>query len=125
MTIAVCVRCGEIKLGAITSCPGCRHVPLDDDDFVYSIVLSDHYFNPETLNQISASMKNGGPRPSLTPDQEAAIRKRLLAERDANPRMKKLLELQRARASAASVGATDQVRPKRSWWSRVFGAKQS
>lgn len=80
MTIAVCVYCGAIKIGALTVCAKCGQGPGEGDDFVYSMVLSDHYFDHETLEGISAQMLAGGPRPSLPQDQLEEMRKAFAAE---------------------------------------------
>ena len=75
MTIAVCVMCGSMKFGALTPCPACNRQPETDDDFLYSFVFTDHYLTTEKLKEISQSMLDGAPRPSLPPDQEEKFRK--------------------------------------------------
>ena len=45
MTVAVCVKCGGMKVGALTWCPVCEFQPGNDsenDDDLYSMILSDH-----------------------------------------------------------------------------------
>ena len=78
MTVAVCVKCGQMKFGALTGCPACDFVPgtdPDDDDDLYSMVLTDHYFSAEVLEQISSGMRAGAPRPKLSAEQEAEFRR--------------------------------------------------
>ena len=73
MTIAVCVGCGTKKIGAWTTCSACGLLPQTEFDVAYSLVLTDHYFSREVLDQISSDMQRGLPRPSLPPEQEAAF----------------------------------------------------
>lgn len=73
MTHAVCVNCGAMKWGAFTDCESCGIGPDSEIEFAYSLALTDHYFKVETLEEISASMRGGKPRPSLPPDQEEAF----------------------------------------------------
>jgi len=75
MTIAVCVMCGSMKFGALTRCPACNRHPQTDDDLLYSYVFTDHYLAVDQLKEISQSMLDGAPRPSLPPDQEEKFRK--------------------------------------------------
>jgi hypothetical protein len=74
MTIAVCVGCGTKKIGAWTTCGACGLLPQTEIDVAYSLVLTDHYFSREVLDQISSDMQRGLPRPSLRPEQETAFR---------------------------------------------------
>jgi hypothetical protein len=67
-----------MKFGALTRCPACNRHPQTDDDFLYSLVLTDHYLTAEKLKEISQSMLDGAPRPSLPPDQEEKFRKALV-----------------------------------------------
>jgi hypothetical protein len=71
MTIAVCVNCGFIKHGA---CGACGSFPESETELAYSLALTDHYFSAETLQEISAAMLAGGPRPQLPPEQEQQFR---------------------------------------------------
>lgn len=74
MTIAVCVKCGNIKYGALVACEACGLTPSSEIDLAYSFVLTDHYLDVEKLHSISAHMMRGGPRPSLPPEQEEEFR---------------------------------------------------
>jgi len=64
-----------MKFGALTRCKACNRHPETDDDRLYSYVLTDHYLDVDQLKEISQSMLNGAPRPSLPPDQEEKFRK--------------------------------------------------
>ena len=74
VTVAVCVNCGAIKFGAFNYCDGCNFRPQTETDLAYSLALTDHYFAIDVLNQISADMSAGAPRPRLSPEQEEKFR---------------------------------------------------
>ncbi len=61
MTQAICFRCGEIKWGALNPCDRCGVVPRSDDELTFSLAFSDHYCDPETLQQIGWNVKIGNP----------------------------------------------------------------
>ena len=89
MTLAVCAKCGAMKLGALTWCPACKFEPDDDpgnDDDLYSMILSDHYFSADQLKEFSAGMQSGLPRPKLSAKDEAEFRE---GNRAARASMKK------------------------------------
>jgi hypothetical protein len=69
MTVALCVKCGELKHGAFNTCNGCGFRPVDDYDMAYSLALTDQYFALDTLREIGAAIPKHG-RPSLPPEQE-------------------------------------------------------
>lgn len=69
MTEAVCFSCGELKFGGFLPCRKCKAEPKTEEETVYSLVLTDHYFDRATLEQISQAMKAGGARPDLPPEQ--------------------------------------------------------
>lgn len=70
MTIAVCVFCGSLKYGAVVCCKSCGATPASEREIAYSLFLSDHHFDHETLQQISNDMQGGKPHPILPKDQE-------------------------------------------------------
>jgi hypothetical protein len=77
VTIAVCAKCGTKKIGALTPCPACAFTPGQDagnDDDLYAMILSDHYFSAEQLDAFSDGMLAGAPRPKLSAVQEAEFR---------------------------------------------------
>ena len=65
MTVAVCVKCGSIKHGALNDCRACGFRPETEIHLAYSLALTDHYFSLHVLREISGEMKRGAPRPSL------------------------------------------------------------
>lgn len=77
MTLAVCAKCGATKIGALTWCPACDFTPgtdPDNDDDLYSMILSDHHFSADDLERFSKGMKAGMPRPKLSAEHEAEFR---------------------------------------------------
>jgi hypothetical protein len=61
MTMAICTKCGEKKLGALTACRGCRFEPTDTVDQAKSMLLSDHHLSPKELETASQSLRHGQP----------------------------------------------------------------
>ena len=59
MTMAVCLKCGEIKLGAFTPCPACKFAPESSADKSKAMLLTDHLMNQERLKQVSQGIKDG------------------------------------------------------------------
>jgi len=50
MTMATCFNCGEIKFGAFVPCKHCGELPKEDDDWILSLAMTDHYFD---LNELT------------------------------------------------------------------------
>lgn len=67
MTMAVCFRCGSMKLGAWTQCPQCQAEPETDEEFEISLVMTDHHFPIEMLHQIAAYVRQSPP-PAKEPE---------------------------------------------------------
>jgi hypothetical protein len=65
------MRSEEIR--GLDDLPRVRPASPHEIDVAYSLVLTDHYFSREALDQISSDMQRGLPRPSLPPEQEAAF----------------------------------------------------
>lgn len=70
MTVAVCIRCGGMKTGAFTRCPGCGLVPERAEDLAKSVLLSDQSCDRAALDDASQKLGSGG----LVEFDEAAIR---------------------------------------------------
>ena len=70
MTLAMCVKCGSIKFGALTHCRECGLRPETEVDIAYSFAFSDHYLSSDVLKTLSQQVLQGAPLPSLTKDQE-------------------------------------------------------
>jgi hypothetical protein len=82
------------------------------EDLIYSMVLSDHNFKPEALEEISRSMLRGNPMPRLSKQQEGEIWQQYLPEYE---RMKVMLG-----GGGALKGGKATVK-RRGIWSRIFG----
>lgn len=64
MTKAICIECGEEKLGAWTLCASCSFKPQTADDFMKSIALSEWYADDRRLMQWKVDIQ-AGVRPLL------------------------------------------------------------
>jgi len=61
MTIAVCIRCGASKLGALTPCCFCQFEPGDNLDKARAMILTDHFLSADDLNGIGLRIQTGLP----------------------------------------------------------------
>jgi len=65
VTIALCLNCGKIKIGALCPCPGCGLSSSGDVDL--DLLFSDHHLTPESLSQLGRVI--GNIRSSTTDDE--------------------------------------------------------
>ncbi len=61
MTVAVCIRCGAMKHGALTPCAECQFDPEENEDKAKAMVLTDHLLPLRELETISNRIKTGEP----------------------------------------------------------------
>ena len=61
MTVAVCLHCGAMKIGAWTPCPRCGYNPETPEDQAKHLMASDHHFDQAGLENISARIEQGLP----------------------------------------------------------------
>jgi hypothetical protein len=61
VTLAICIKCGNKKLGALTPCHRCEFVPEDSEDQAKSTLLSDHNLSSEELSDASDRIGRGEP----------------------------------------------------------------
>ena len=61
MTVAVCIKCGEQKVGAIVRCGKCRFLPEATEDLARSLMLCDQSCDKATLLAASENLKAGRP----------------------------------------------------------------
>ena len=61
MTVAVCIKCGAIKHGALTPCPDCRFTPEENEDKAKAMIVTDHFLSQADLEQIGERIKTGQP----------------------------------------------------------------
>ena len=59
MTQAICMFCGKSKFGAFSSCDSCGKEPVLEDDYVASVLLTDHYFSLQSLDAIGKDISKG------------------------------------------------------------------
>jgi len=59
MTVAICLKCGEFKLGAWTPCRACGFTPNDDESYTKHLLVTDHYLSREELDDFSQRIKRG------------------------------------------------------------------
>ena len=59
MTLAVCIRCGAMKVGALIPCRECQFDPEKNEDKAKSMVLTDHFFSQNELEKISERIRVG------------------------------------------------------------------
>ena len=58
MTYAICSKCGQDKIGALTPCQNCRFRPSSEQEIDFAIILSDHYILPRELKKIGEKINN-------------------------------------------------------------------
>ena len=61
MTVALCIKCGAMKRGALTHCFECDFHPQEHEDMGKAMVLTDHFLSRGELEAISAQIKSGEP----------------------------------------------------------------
>jgi hypothetical protein len=58
MTKAICLKCGEEKFGALTSCKSCGSIPKGDQELALSLVLCEHLSTNSQLLSYAHEIKN-------------------------------------------------------------------
>jgi hypothetical protein len=61
MTTAVCTQCGGTKFGALCPCDRCGITPSSTSEKAKSVLLSDHYYTLNELNELGKAVKSGEP----------------------------------------------------------------
>ena len=59
MTLAICIRCGARKHGALTLCPRCKFNPEADEDRARAMILTDHWHSPDALAGFAQQIEAG------------------------------------------------------------------
>jgi hypothetical protein len=59
VTYAICIKCGEGKIGAFVPCLRCGFTPESRSDQARSILLSDHNTDRATLDAAGAKLRAG------------------------------------------------------------------
>ena len=60
MTQAICIFCGSRKFGAFSVCDNCAAQPNDEDQLAKSMLLTDHFYSLEELDEIGKHISKGG-----------------------------------------------------------------
>jgi hypothetical protein len=63
MTLAICWQCGARKVGALAACAACGALPVAASDKAKSLLLSDHYREPDELAKAGEQIAGGGSVP--------------------------------------------------------------
>lgn len=61
MTLAICLKCGAEKIGALVQCRSCGFEPFEEEDLVKCVLLSDHYLSKDELSGVGNRIKEGQP----------------------------------------------------------------
>src|SRR4051812_18626793 len=59
VTYAICIKCGEGKLGAFSPCLRCNWAPGSSSEQARSLLLSDHNADRATLDAAAAKLRAG------------------------------------------------------------------
>ena len=59
MTMAICMKCGGRKVGALSQCGHCGFEPEQPQDRAKSLLLSDHNLSPTELQDASGRIERG------------------------------------------------------------------
>ena len=60
MTQAICIFCGYRKFGAFSVCDNCATEPTDEEQLAKSMLLTDHFYSLEELDEIGEHISAGG-----------------------------------------------------------------
>jgi len=59
VTVAICIKCGTRKHGALTPCPECQFDPEENEDKAKSMILTDHFLSLDDLDGIGQRIRTG------------------------------------------------------------------
>lgn len=106
MTLAICLKCGSEKAGALLACAGCGTTPRSNGELALSLVLTDHLSSKTQLAHYSHELRNhlklSVPSDALAQAQDALKDPQLMAMLGAQPA---------SDASAKPVPTTASSRP--------------
>jgi len=81
MTAAVCLKCGSMKLGALTPCLKCGYMPEDFEDQARAMILSDHFLDAHSLSSLGERIAKGDPPPHCSAACSLCISNRFVRSR--------------------------------------------
>jgi hypothetical protein len=99
MTIAICLKCGGIKFGALTACHRCGLGPETRAELAQSIALTDRQYSIDELKQIGTEIAKSGKIPVL-PERK---QKELLAAVHGSPYLEMILNSSAAENRAVQI----------------------
>ena len=100
MTIAVCFKCGQKKIGAFLPCPNCGKVPKTDEELAVSLAMTDHYFDKADLDKMSEATRRNGKAPELSRETQQQM----------------VEAIRRLRPMLPDMIKQDSATDRRPWW---------
>lgn len=61
MTMAICWKCGETKVGAFSLCPKCNQHPQERVDLLVSVMLTSWFNSYDQLVEVGKAIADGFP----------------------------------------------------------------
>lgn len=86
--MAVCLNCGEMKTGAFSTCPSCKHHPVTLDDRAAHYICSSQCNAPADLQAMAQKVKRKEKLP-FNPQDLAMIKTQLAAMQEMMMKQKK------------------------------------
>ena len=71
--VALCLKCGACKEGALEPCPSCRHEPREAEDQAKHLMMTSNYRSETEVFATSEKIK-AGQEPEFDPAQLAVIK---------------------------------------------------
>ena len=105
MTVAVCYKCGTLKAGAFNPCRQCGSHPREKDDLALSLLLTDHYFDPPTLEKMGNSIK-AGVKLDLAPETQTKM----------NPAIDEIARILPQADHSGQKSVQKSISKRRPWW---------
>jgi hypothetical protein len=101
MTVAICISCGERKFGAFVGCKGCGFRPTSEEELAKSMMVTDHYFSTEQLDEIARDWNSGKP------------------VRFDPGNVSQFVEMVRKQQTRKMLGLEQSAKPKKPWWKLI------
>jgi hypothetical protein len=61
VTVAICIKCGATKHGALTPCRGCGFIPEQNEDKAKAMIVTYHFLSHADLEQMGDRIRRGLP----------------------------------------------------------------
>ena len=109
--MAICLKCGSVKSGALDACRKCGAAPRTKSEYAVSLALSDHLSTKEQLAQYSHELRNSKklsvPREALAQALDALKDSQLLAMLGAQPSVPSSTKIGSAAPTSARQSPTN------------------